>query len=396
MSNNKISTIMYTYNGKNEPPRVPNSQRYSPTDDQQKIPTKYFKNSIKVHIRNKKKPVARKTIFDSLFELIQENVSNITYISQFNDYSTWFISFHPNFNAKGLIGGKIVVNDEEIEILSPEKEIVKLFNISFRVQWLPHHFEINKVKTFFQRISAQTIEVKEEYCKEERMKNVRNGNFIVKLGFKTKEQVDAYGDDSQILEIDGNKCLVSRLGVPPKCLLCKSTEHLKRNCPLAKIKCSKCNKIGHKEEACSFSKIVNSCETLLNLPDEDQDKETVEFQSYLNQVTDVEEVKESEESDEGTESRLQDEKIKDLNKREREKDSVSQEIRKKKNVTQNNKSSSNEHSEDPNDDTSNLGDDIELESDKSQYDIEPTDELVKKVMDRLVHTNGGPNTSRKN
>ena len=110
------------------------------------FPKNHFKNTICIHIKNKEKFINRKEIYDALFKVISKSVDQINYISQFNNNSTWYISFNDNYSINELFGTQLAIADEETMIEDPQNGFDPVISLSFRVSWLPHNFSMEKVK----------------------------------------------------------------------------------------------------------------------------------------------------------------------------------------------------------------------------------------------------------
>ena len=236
---------------------------------------KYFINSIKIVIKNKDLLVIRKHIFDGLKALIGDNIKHLIYISQVNNNSTWFISFNNEFESKELFGQTIEIQSEAFIIEDPFQEHNPTISIGFRVMWLPHNFELNKVKQHFSSNFVEQIFVEEECCREEELRHIKNGHIRVKITIKKKDALH-YDSYTGINQINGFRCLISRLGAPPKCLLCNQNGHLKSKCPKLEQKCENCNKIGHLTEKCSLSNRLFDVESIQDLPSDEGEEQALD------------------------------------------------------------------------------------------------------------------------
>ena len=75
------------------------------------FPKKYFSNTIRIHVKNKQNFIVRKNIYDGLFSIINDDVNQITYISQFNNNTNWYITFNENYPIEQLFDKEIKIAD---------------------------------------------------------------------------------------------------------------------------------------------------------------------------------------------------------------------------------------------------------------------------------------------
>ena len=241
---------------------------------------KYFKNSILIQNKYKTVPFLRNDVLEGIQDLIGgEHIKHLKYVSQHNSYFNWYVTFDEEFLNNQLFDKEITIGKEKVKIEDPFKEYDPVYIYKYRVSWLPHYFDSNDIKKFFNTTNAISINVDEEFERNPKYRHVSNGNFRVTITVK-RSNSRYYEEIGGITDIYDFKCLISRLGKPPICLLCGKEGHVKRDCELQKLHCDNCGKNGHASEACNLSRrIDNDFENVVELPDQmdenDEYSETV-------------------------------------------------------------------------------------------------------------------------
>ena len=221
--------------------------------------------------RNVKIDISRKIIIQSLYMVIKGDISNIEYISQqFNNF-TWRITFKKDYDCAPLFGQKLRIGGYEIE-MEDFNEVSKYKFSTYKVMWLPHQFPLDEIEKSFKSFGAVTASVTEETVTEDITGDdssvkvqFKSGNILVKA--KVNREGEGLSIQSGIHHILKQKCFINRLGEKPRCLRCSEVGHIRKNCPLNSIFCSKCGKSGHKAENCSMAKAT--APEVENLPDEE-------------------------------------------------------------------------------------------------------------------------------
>lgn len=239
---------------------------------------KLFKNSVRILVPDGF-IISRKEIFVGILNKIGELSKKIDFISQFQSNNNWMIAFNEEINAENFFGLPILIRDKELKLSDPNESPNPFRYQQFRLHWLPYGFEKEKIRQFIlkQGKTSEIISIEEEYCREEEMTHIKNGNFRIKLRYPKKDE-DKTSFITGLHKIDGFKTLFTRIGEKPKCLLCNKEGHLKRECELAKLKCAKCLKIGHLDTECTLANKLKSqtLEENLNLPNEENENPTNE------------------------------------------------------------------------------------------------------------------------
>ncbi|CAF1003253.1 unnamed protein product [Brachionus calyciflorus] len=242
------------------------------------ISKKHFINTFLIHNKNKDQPFLRDDILNSLADLIGNDICHLDYLSQHDSNRKWYVTFRREFSINHLYDTEIKIGDQMARIENPFIEYDPIYTFKYRISWLPHNFEQEYVKEWFSNFTTKEIIVEEEYEKSEKLKHVKNGNFRVTIRVKRSNSV-MYEKMSGVSEINGFKFLISRLGKPPICLLCKKEGHVKRNCVSLSLKCDFCNKIGHLSENCSLSKRIDrEFEELVDLPDQNEEMDFIDVE----------------------------------------------------------------------------------------------------------------------
>lgn len=199
--------------------------------------------------------IDRFKIIKALFLLNKSTVYALKVISQqFNNY-TWLITFNDNFDSDLLLGRHLQIDGFQFEleeVVDPNKFIM----VGYKVLWLPHNYPQSKLSSFFTGKGKKI-----ERCEEEMIKindpelpdnlKISSGNFIVKVLYDLEKCPKPI--ETSIYTVDNVKFFVKKIGEAQKCLKCGQTGHIRRNCPLSKLKCDNCKKNGHSIEQCSMA-----------------------------------------------------------------------------------------------------------------------------------------------
>ena len=96
--------------------------------------------------------------------------------------------------------------------------------------------------------------------------HIKNGNFVV----KTKLPKGTKGLISGVHRLGKLKCLISRFGESPRCLICNAEGHIRKDCPKRGLKCGNCSKVGHTVEECTLA--LRLQENHLEMPLEEEEE----------------------------------------------------------------------------------------------------------------------------
>lgn len=232
------------------------------------FPKQYFQNTIRLHFNRKDTFPTRQDIYKALRELIGDEVRNITYICQYDRNTDWYVSFDKVFNINTIINYETTILNQNIKIEDATTEFSPMVTIGFRVSWLPPGFSTDRIRRKFFSNEINEIKIEPEFCIEEPIKHIMNGNFRIKIRVK-KDNANLFDHLTGLNTIEGFKCLISRLGAPPVCLNCNEKGHVKRDCPRLKLLCTECNKKGHLAQNCTMSERLKNIEEYENLPDQE-------------------------------------------------------------------------------------------------------------------------------
>lgn len=196
--------------------------------------------------------IDRRKIIKAFYERDPSIIHYLKYVSQqFNNY-TWVISFDASFQCSKLIGSFINIegiNFEIEEVTDPSR--YKTY--TYRVLWLPHGFSSHRVEGLFAGRGSRVVDCREEMFQVDGINDLSfgTGNFRVKVQYDV--QICSVPVKSGMYELEKRKVLISRFGENPKCLKCNQEGHIRKNCPLNKLKCDKCQKTGHVSEKCNMA-----------------------------------------------------------------------------------------------------------------------------------------------
>lgn len=260
-------------------------------------PKQVFKNSVRV-LLPESLIIGRKDLFNSFVAIIGEQSKNISYISQFNANNNWIVTFNENFKAESIFGKCLNFQGISVRISDPAESQNPYRFAQYRVHWLPHAFEKSKVKSFMLSLTKyiEVTAIDEEFCREEGMTTIKNGNFRVKIRYLKKDEA-SINIQTGLHKLDSFKALLTKIGERPKCLLCNKEGHIKRECELANVKCNKCLKIGHDTVNCNYANQLTSqkMSEMIHLPNEDADSDEEVYPKDQNDQILTSDVKASEE-----------------------------------------------------------------------------------------------------
>ena len=225
-----------------------------------------FNNALKILVKDPS--VSRVDIIKSLASLENFSVKHISVISQMFTNQFWLVTLSDEVEAKNFYDQDIKIKSEVCTIQDPNNFSKHYL---FKVMWLPHNFSQRYLIKFFESQKLKIVEIKEEYMREEEFKDIKTGNYIIKVRCED-EKIRI--PDSDIYSIEGFKAFISRIGGQPKCLRCKNFGHIRKNCP-------------QKDKPKNlFSQIAG--ENTSNLPNIDTEEEEIENTLEKNSICEIE------------------------------------------------------------------------------------------------------------
>lgn len=177
---------------------------------------------------------------------------NIDTVSQIFNNKNWFISIKTEVDASSFVGKSIKIKDVDYILHDANQKINK--EQQFKVLWLPHNYDKNKIKRFFNDANYDVNNIEDELVKEEGFESIKTGNYLVKAILKDGNDKQERWLTTGNYEINGLRVFLIRKGDKPKCFLCNQTGHKKAECPKKVLKCDKCRKVGHTSIECTFAK----------------------------------------------------------------------------------------------------------------------------------------------
>ncbi|RMZ96907.1 hypothetical protein BpHYR1_020016, partial [Brachionus plicatilis] len=222
-----------------------------------------------------------KDVVKALYNVDQSCYKFIKGVSQINSVLNWYASFMEDFDTNLLIGKKIRLADEELEIQDANYNY-PFKHCTFKINWLPLTTDLNEVKNFIENglgknqenrletenISRDKSEIVLEDTDQPPIK-VENGTIRIKIKYLKKSTIQ---NIIGVTKFKDWKILVTQVGKKPNCFICNSLDHLRKHCPKLKQKCTDCGKVGHAR--CSFANKVYSdkVEELIELPFDGMDE----------------------------------------------------------------------------------------------------------------------------
>jgi hypothetical protein len=239
---------------------------------------KYFENAIKIIIDKEKfVPLTpeKMEIFRELTKaLSKEEIKNIEYFGQLENNSTWVCQFNKSVDVKNLFGKQINLRGVNTTLMDPYEINAKASlytHATYRLSWLPFGIEETAITRYFKENLnnlAEITSISYEHHKEEELKHIKNGNIIVKVKCNKASQA-SQNMHTGLCKMGKFVFKMTKFGEPPKCLICESIDHSKRDCPRKKDTCTKCGRIGHLAKLC-FKADMKDVKKISNLPDDDE------------------------------------------------------------------------------------------------------------------------------
>ena len=239
-----------------------------------------FENCCKLVV-DKNSKVNSKTVFEAIKNSTNaEEYAKIVSIYAFKSQNVWIIELKDANSHLEFINKCIKVNETIYTLIDANVRAhtinlePKIFTLTaiLRIHWLPASLNSYEIQKFLEeKCKIRSLEVVKEYIGESfkpyiinekslHDKNINNGVFRVKV----KYDVDVHDhllDLMGIVDIGGLRALIELVGQPPKCLFCKNFGHYRKDCGKKKLKCSKCNKIGHEASGCNAASRFFSSES---------------------------------------------------------------------------------------------------------------------------------------
>ena len=90
----------------------------------------------------------------------------------------WLITLTKDVESKFFYGQEISIKSEKYLIEDPNS-FARFY--TYKVMWLPHNFNQRIVSKFFESRKYKIEYLREEFMQEEEFKNIKTGNYIVRV-----------------------------------------------------------------------------------------------------------------------------------------------------------------------------------------------------------------------
>lgn len=214
----------------------------------------------------------------SCVDVVQQYLSTKIWLIKFTDDKFYDIYKDKSISIDGV--NHKLIDANETSQKENDKMKVTLTGV-IRLHWLPPNFSLDKINNHllneFGATNATILSTIEEKVPLEGMNHIKNGVKRIKI----KYDINLHTKIINLIGIHyvcGHKCLFQLSGYPPKCLYCNQFGHLVKLCPKKSLKCSKCNKNGHTDDECNWSKRLQ----ITQISQEDLQMDDIQNDTTLN------------------------------------------------------------------------------------------------------------------
>lgn len=238
----------------------------------------YFKNCIKIQFEpDIKRIIFRKDIIEGLMELNNMQLQFIEKITQFKNNHTWLIALSIATQAENYYNSKIEVCGIACLIKPPLDEYTFY---CYKIMWMPPRFPLSAVENYLESTYGKLVSTKQIFCKEPGYESIGTGIFNITIKYP-KEKVHLITNNTGIVDLNGQKLLITRYGDKQLCLYCKQEGHKKAQCEKFNSICKECGQRGHIK--CTLAaKIADNREDL------EEDNEVNETENRLKDTSSIE------------------------------------------------------------------------------------------------------------
>ncbi len=226
-----------------------------------------YLNCVKLVFENQHKP---EVIFEKMGTLVEDR--KILSITPIRNNKTWIVKLDlANSDILNVVGKELNFSSEKIVIKDPRVAEKRTSQSILKFFWLPPGFNKGYLKKFVmdQGIKeCNIVSIENEYYSIDGMAHVENGTVRVKISHDSSDR-NRIVDISGISFIGEDKCLISVVGAPPRCIFCEAFGHVKKECKIANLRCDECGFLGHLKKDHSLAEKIKSINRLKKLAGDD-------------------------------------------------------------------------------------------------------------------------------
>lgn len=193
-----------------------------------------FKSGFKISFKHNNPIVSRVAILKALAKLKPGIVEEVRIITKHEYNNSWLVILSDEADCSELSERSIVVDENEKNYLATIRPLKEEYVYRrYKLGWNPFE-EKAIVQKIFEKIDNR-IEVREvefEKCKEEGMEKIYSGNATILIRVK-KEIKDEVIINDGMVEVEGTKMFLSRIGGPVRCHRCGELGHYISECKMS-------------------------------------------------------------------------------------------------------------------------------------------------------------------
>jgi len=193
-----------------------------------------FKSGFKISFKHNKPNVSRVAILKALAKLKPKIVEEVRIITKHEHNNSWLIILNDEADCSELSEKSIIVEEKENNYLATIRPLKEEYLYrKYKLSWNPFE-DKTIIQKIFERIDKR-IEIREvefEKCKEEGLEKIYSGNTTILVRVKKAIKDEVIINDGMV-EVEGTKMYLSRIGGPVRCHKCGELGHFLSECKMS-------------------------------------------------------------------------------------------------------------------------------------------------------------------
>jgi Zinc knuckle len=224
-----------------------------------------LKTCVKIKLKDNGKLYSRSDVLKGLKLIISaEERKLVDYCSSYGSCYKWMIGTTNEMFRQSIIGQHITVDDQDCAIMDAEnRDVIK----TLRFLWLPKGFPIQTVIIDKLKSFGEVTESFLEDSSDDEFEFCKTGNLRVKIKV-ARDKASKLNDLLGIKKWGSFRFVVQMMGERQGCFLCKSKNHVKKDCPKLKLTCTKCKGRGHTTAECNMALRLEAKNLMHNFDDD--------------------------------------------------------------------------------------------------------------------------------